>query len=219
MLGESIPLFLFTSICSRTSDSLTMTTSSATSINLLLRDALLAKEKSNLEVLISSEAISHKISAIGQQLSHDYMDKELTLIVVMKGAICLAADLIRHLSIPFTLQCIQASSYGEGGAIAGDVRLQGLDALALVGKEVLIVDDIFDSGRTLGTIMKTVQSKNPRSLKSLVLLSKKIARTSFFVPDYVLFEVENHFVVGYGLDYKEHYRGLSGIYKLLKEFA
>lgn len=170
-----------------------------------------------LEPLLSKEAIEEKIAQVGVVLNRDYSGREITLIMVMKGAVCLVADLIRHIRLPLSLEFVQAASYGQRGKARGELNIFGLETLDIASKDVLVVDDIYDSGNTLCGILERLKEKNPASLKSLVLLSKKIERETSYVPDYVLFEIENLFVVGYGLDYKEYYRGLSGIYVLHQE--
>ncbi len=132
--------------------------------------------------------------------------------MVLKGALCLTADLIRALKTPLTLETIKAKSYGQRGALRGELILEGLEEIDLESKNILLVDDIFDSGETLRQIVAKLTLKNPKSLRSLVLLSKNTPRETGYLPDYALFHIENLFVIGYGLDYKEHYRGLPGIY-------
>ncbi|MES2344670.1 MAG: hypoxanthine phosphoribosyltransferase [Chlamydiota bacterium] len=170
--------------------------------------------RDKLEVVISEEEILKKISSVAKQLDHDYAGQEIVIVIVMKGAICLVADLIRHLSSPCSLEFVRGSSYGARGVERGDLIITGLEAMNVTGKNVLVVDDIFDSGTTLTEIVNQFKKLQPITLKSLVLLSKKVERTVNYTPDYVLFEIENRFVVGYGLDYKEHYRGLPGIYTM-----
>jgi len=170
--------------------------------------------KSELQVLIKPEEIAQKIVAVGKKLDAEYAGKELTLIMVMKGAICLVADLIRQLSIPCSIEFIQGSSYGQKGTKPGALTLFGIEELKLAGKDVLLVDDIYDSGKTLTEIVRRLKEKHPATLKSLVLLNKKVPRETPYLPDYILFDIEDRFVVGYGLDYKEHYRNLPGVYAL-----
>lgn len=134
--------------------------------------------------------------------------------MVMKGAFILVGDLMRRLHLPISLETVQAASYGEGGMVKGDVELVGVDGLEIASKHVLVVDDIFDTGETLAEIMKRLQEKGPKSLRSLVLLSKDVPRNIDYRPDFSLFEIEDRFVVGYGLDYKEYYRGLPDIYSI-----
>lgn len=173
----------------------------------------------NLESLISHDVIEARIQEVSAVINAAYADREIMLIMVMKGSVCLAADLMRHIHVPCTLEFVQASSYGMNGMKAGELTVSGLDNLNLAGKHVLLIDDIFDTGNTLKTIATKMAEKKPASLKTLVLLCKKIERTTSFMPDYVLFELDNLFVVGYGLDYKGHYRGLPGIYVLRQEPA
>ena len=166
----------------------------------------------NIELLISQNEIKSKIAEVARVLDAEYRGEEITIVMVMKGAICIAADLIRELKSPCTIEYVKASSYGQRGSQRGELKITGLDALDLSSKNVLLVDDIFDSGETLTGILAKLQEKNPKSLKSLVLLAKNVERDVTYYPDYTLFEIENQFVIGYGLDYKEHYRGLPGIY-------
>ena len=161
------------------------------------------------------DEIQDKIAKTAVQLEADYKDQEIVIVMIMKGAICLVADLIRAISLPCTVEYIQASSYGMKGEHRGDLEIKGIEVLNLESKNVLIVDDIFDSGNTLFHVYQALAKKKPKSLKSLVLLSKNVSDLKY-QPDYLLFSVENRFLVGYGLDYKEHYRGLKGIY-LFKE--
>ncbi|MBY0528679.1 MAG: hypoxanthine phosphoribosyltransferase [Rhabdochlamydiaceae bacterium] len=168
-----------------------------------------------LETLIDPEQIRSQVQKAALEIDEMYKGQELMILMVMKGAICLVADLMRMIQVPCTLEYLRASSYGERGKERGELKIQGLDEIDCSGRHVLVVDDIFDSGNTLKGIMEALKVKLPLSLKSLVLLHKNLSRTVRYRPDFILFEIENHFVVGYGLDYKEHFRGLPGIYKLL----
>ncbi|MGL4539827.1 MAG: phosphoribosyltransferase [Candidatus Rhabdochlamydia sp.] len=168
-----------------------------------------------LDLLIPHEEIQDKIAKIALQLETDYNREEIVIVMIMKGAICLVADLMRAISSPCIIESIQASSYGHQGRIRGNLQIKGIDSLDLESKNVLLIDDIFDSGNTLLQAHLALAQKNPKSLKSLVLLSKNISCLDY-QPDYILFSIEDRFVVGYGLDYKEYYRGLKGIY-LFKE--
>lgn len=170
-----------------------------------------------LELLIPDSAIHERIKEIAQTLLADYEGKEILLVMIMKGSLCLVADLIRALKVPTSIEFVQCSSYGKSGSSRGCLRIAGLEQISVEGKHVLIVDDIFDSGNTLFEIMTRIQKLQPESLKTLVLLSKRVPRKLLYQPDYVLFEIEDRFVVGYGLDYKERFRGLSGVYALLLE--
>lgn len=166
----------------------------------------------DMELLISQDEIKAKTAAVAKIIDKDYQGEELTVVMVMKGAICVAADLIRELKTPTAIEFVTASSYGQNGVSRGELTISGLDKIDLAGKNVLLVDDIFDSGHTITKIMAKLGQKNPKSIKSLVMLVKNVERDVTYVPDYVLFHIENQFVIGYGLDYKEFYRGLPGVY-------
>ena len=165
-----------------------------------------------LELLISQDEIQEKVIEAAQAIDAEYAGQELTIIMVMKGAICITADLIRELKTPCDIEYVKASSYGHRGTKRGELKITGIEDLDLTTRNVLVVDDIFDSGETLTGIIAALQKKNPKSLKTLVLLYKKVHREIDYIPDYVLFDIDNYFVIGYGLDYKEYYRGLPGIY-------
>lgn len=165
-----------------------------------------------LKPLIGQKQITDKVRQISREIDCEYAGKDLVILMVLKGAICLVADLIRSIEVPCDVEVVQCASYGERGTDRGSLQIFGLDCLNLEDRDVLIVDDIFDSGFTLSTLIDALQKKKVRSLKSLVLLCKNIQRNSSLRPDYVLFDIENHFVVGFGLDYKERYRGLPGIF-------
>ncbi len=169
---------------------------------------------SSLELLIAEEEIRQKIAAVARKLDAFYAGEELTIVMVMKGAFCFTADLIREMKTPFTIETIRASSYGNRGSERGELSIDGMEALDLTSKHVLLVDDIYDSGKTLSLIVSKFEEQGPKTLRTLVLLSKKVQKLTTYIPDEILFEIENTFVVGYGLDYKEHYRGLRGIYKM-----
>jgi len=173
--------------------------------------------KKPLKVLISEDEIKSKIKEIGRKLNLLYDGEELTILMVMKGAICFVADLIRQLEIKLVLESIHCSSYGQGGEKRSELKVIGLDTISLKGKNVLIVDDIFDSGQTMSKLVELILDKEAQSVRSLVLLTKDIPRENNYIPNNSLFTIENTFVVGYGLDYKEHYRGLPGIFTMESE--
>lgn len=170
-----------------------------------------------MDLLISPEEIADKILKTASEIDREYEGRNLALIMIMKGSVCVVSDLMRALNIPFTLEYIKASSYGQNGTTPGELYLDGFDRLELEDRDVLVVDDIFDTGKTMAGVLEKLKSKKPRSLKSLVLLIKEGNQTVEMVPDYCLFEIPNRFVIGYGLDYKEHYRGLPGIYAFIND--
>ncbi len=165
----------------------------------------------DFKLLISKEQIDSRIKEVAAEINQQYQGKEITLVMVMKGAIYLTADLMREITVPCMLEFVRASSYGLG-TVSGELTLQGIEDLSLQGKHVIIIDDIFDTGKTMTTIQEKLLLQQPASLKTLVLLLKNRPRTIADVPDYVLFPIEDEFVIGYGLDYQEHYRGLPGVF-------
>ena len=165
-----------------------------------------------LKPLIGQKQIADKIQEIALEIDREYAGKDLVILMVLKGAVCLVADLIRAIKVPCDIEVVQCASYGEKGSKRGSLQIMGLDRLNLQDRDVLIVDDIFDSGNTMASLADALLKKKVHSIKSLVLLCKDVERSISLRPDHVLFHIENHFVVGFGLDYKERYRGLPGIY-------
>ncbi len=165
----------------------------------------------DFKLLLSKEQIDSRIKEIAAEINHEYAGKEIVLVMVMKGAIYLTTDLMREITVPCILEYVKASSYGLG-MVSGELTLQGIDNLSLQGKHVIIIDDIFDTGKTMTAIKEKLLLQQPASLKILVLLLKNRPRTITTIPDYVLFPIEDEFVIGYGLDYQEHYRGLPGVF-------
>jgi hypoxanthine phosphoribosyltransferase len=170
-----------------------------------------------LKSLISEDKIKKKVIDAAKRVSDDFQGAELIILMVMKGAICLAADLMRHIDVPFTIESIRASSYGLLGTQRGKLHIKGLEEIDVRDKNVLVVDDIFHTGHTLSVIIEELKKQAPKKVASLVLLFKQGSQEVEYVPDYVLFEIGDEFVVGYGLDYKEHYRGLPGIFAFKEE--
>lgn len=167
-----------------------------------------------LHLLIGKEKIAERLERVARTLEETYQGQEITIVMIMKGAFMLVADLIRQLHLPSRLETVSCSSYGEGGLQKGELTISGFEKLKVEGKHTLIVDDIFDTGETLAEVSQKTQKKNPASLKSLVLLSKDVPRNTDYRPDIALFDIEDRFVVGYGLDYKEYYRGFPDIYAI-----
>ena len=161
------------------------------------------------EVLISREEIKRRVEQLGREISKDYKGRELHLVGVLNGAFMFLADLVRHLSIPCQICFLQASSYKEQLVSTGKVKL--MHNLDLSGKDVLVVEDIFDTGLTLKHIREDLYVQKPTSLEICALLNKMIPDKLAVNVKYIGFEIENRFVVGYGLDYAEKYRELPHI--------
>ena len=172
-------------------------------------------QKMNKTLLLSEDEIAKKVVEAAHWINETYKGKELILVVVLKGAICFVSDLMRELTIPFQLEFVRGSSYGMKGTTPGALTLYGLDELDIANRHFLLVDDIYDTGVTLSQIYHTLVKKAPASLAILTLLRKKVPPKGDISPDYVCFDIEDHFVVGYGLDYKEHFRGEKAIYQLM----
>jgi hypoxanthine phosphoribosyltransferase len=180
---------------------------------MLLVGPLMALEtQQNLKQLISEDQIQTRIKEVAHQINQEYQGKEITFIMVMKGAFIIMADLIREITVPCQVEAVTATSYGQNGTVSGTLTLKGLEDISLKGRHVILVDDILDTGKTMTSIKDQLLLQEPASLKTLVLLLKNRPRSITYTPDYFLFPIENEFVIGYGLDYKELYRGLRGIY-------
>lgn len=168
------------------------------------------------KVLLTEEEIDSKIREIGDKISKDYADKDLMLIGVLKGSVVFMADLLKRITIPCTMDFMAVSSYGASTTTSGVVRiLKDLD-FEIQGKDILIVEDIIDSGVTLKYLIKYLSSRNPKSLEIACLLNKQERRKADISPKYIGFEVPDYFLVGYGLDFAEKYRNLPYI-GILKE--
>lgn len=167
------------------------------------------------EVLLDVEAIQKRVVELGRQITEDYSGKKPVLVGALKGAVLFLADLIR--TIPLELSCdfIAASSYGPSTSSSGQIRiLKDLDENP-EGKDVLLVEDIVDTGWTLEYLIQTLRAKNPRTVKVVTLLDKPSRRRTDVPLDYVGFEVPNRFLIGYGLDHAERYRNLPDIRMLV----
>jgi len=163
------------------------------------------------KVLYSQEEIAEIIKKLGAQISEDYKDCNLLLVSILKGSVVFMADLMRAITIPCRIDFMAVSSYGSGTKTSGVVKIiKDLD-IDLEGYDVLIVEDILDSGKTLSYISEMLQNKNPRSVKICTLLDKPERRQVNLTPEYVGVEVPDEFIVGYGLDCDEKYRNLPFI--------
>lgn len=162
------------------------------------------------EVLISQAELSAKVAELGRQISEQYQGTDLVLLSILKGAVVFLADLMRAITIPLSIDFIAISSYGARGA-SGAVRLvKDLDQ-DITGRHVLVVEDIVDTGLTLGYLLRTLSARNPASLKICTLLDRSVRRIVDLPIAFRGFEIPDRFVVGYGLDYLQHYRNLPFI--------
>ena len=164
--------------------------------------------------LISESEIQKRVGELGQQISEDYANREPVLVCVLKGAAVFFADLFRTLSIPVGCEFIQLASYGDRTESSGHVRtVQGLNG-NLHNADIVVVEDIVDTGQTVSFLMKELQALEPASVKVCSLLDKPTRRIVSTTIDYVGFEIPDAFVVGYGLDYAQKYRNLREIYHI-----
>jgi len=160
------------------------------------------------EVLVQSDELSHRVRQLGEEISRDYAGRELILIGVLKGAVFFLSDLMRHLEVPCEVDFMAVASYGSSTDSSGVVRiLKDLDA-PIEGRDVLIVEDIVDSGLTLSYLLRTLKARGPASLEVCALLTKPERRKVDLPIKYEGFEIPNRFAIGYGLDYAERYRNL-----------
>ncbi len=161
------------------------------------------------KVLISEEELKSIVKRLGKEITEDYKDKKLVLVSVLKGSVVFMADLMREIKVPCTIDFMSVSSYGAGTKTSGVVRIiKDLDTDVIEGSDLLIVEDILDSGVTLEYLIKVISARNPRSVKICTLLDKPERRKANVKADYSGAQVPDAFVVGYGLDFNEKYRNL-----------
>ena len=167
-------------------------------------------------VLITEEELKSIVDNLGKKISEEYKDKDLLLVSVLKGSVIFMADLMRAITIPCNIDFMAVSSYGAGTKSSGVVKIiKDLDK-SIEGKDLLLVEDILDSGNTLYYLREILSARNPKSIKICTLVDKPERREADIIADYVGGSVPNEFIVGYGLDYNEYYRNLPYI-GVLKE--
>ena len=160
------------------------------------------------EILVPADDLARRVGELAEEISRDYAGKDLVLIGVLKGAVFFLSDLMRHLEIPVEVDFMAVASYGSATKSSGVVRiLKDLDA-AIEGRDVLIVEDIVDSGLTLQYLLRNLAGRNPSSLEVCALLIKPERNKTDFMPRYLGFRIPNRFAIGYGLDHAERYRNL-----------
>ncbi|MDO4975776.1 MAG: hypoxanthine phosphoribosyltransferase [Eubacteriales bacterium] len=164
-----------------------------------------------ISVLIPREKVEERIQEMAAQINKDYEGKQLHLITILKGGVFFACELAKHITVPVSLDFMQVSSYGDGTKSSGIVRIKKDLDETLEGKEVLIVEDIIDSGITLHYLMPVLEQRQPASLKLCALLSKPDRRQKEVDISYLGFNIPDEFVIGYGLDYAQKYRNLPYI--------
>ena len=168
-------------------------------------------------VLFDEATILRRLDELALQISADYRDRELTVIAILNGSLMFMADLLRRIPLPLRLDCLSVASYHGGLQTSGEVIFRQVSQPDIAGRDILLLDDILDSGTTINTIRDKLQTASPKSIRVCVLLRKIKERARPIEADYVAFDIADEFVVGYGLDYGEGYRNLPCIGVLKKE--
>jgi hypoxanthine phosphoribosyltransferase len=164
-----------------------------------------------VEILISEARIQERVRELGRRIEKDYRGKPLTIVAVLTGSIILLADLIRQIHLPLRVALLQASSYRGATTAAGDLAVNEVFAPDVAGRDVLLLDDILDTGHTLDTLVGRMHDRGARSVRTAVLLRKLGRQEVRLEPDYCGFTIPDAFVVGYGLDYDDDYRHLPHV--------
>jgi len=167
---------------------------------------------SSKKILIHQSEISRRVQDLADQISRDYAGGEILMIGVLKGAFIFMADLVRAMSIPCQMDFIRAASYGAGSESSGSIVITKDVELEIAGRDILIIEDIVDTGLTLRHIVDTLRLRNPKSVKVCAFLDKQARRKVSFEADYVGFTMDDGFIVGYGLDFNEQDRFLPDVY-------
>jgi hypoxanthine phosphoribosyltransferase len=182
-------------------------------------DRTLSSMQADLDRVLFDEAtILRRLDELARQISADYRDRELTVIAILNGSLMFMADLLRRIPLPLRLDCLSVASYHGGLQTGGEVIFRQIAQPDVAGRDILLLDDILDSGTTISAIREKLQTASPKSIRVCVLLRKIKERARPIEADYVGFDIADEFVVGYGLDYGEGYRNLACIGVLKKEF-
>lgn len=168
-------------------------------------------EKHHIEVMIHEEVIDARIQELGEEISRDYAGKSVHLICILKGSVYFTCELAKRITVPVIMDFMQCSSYGAATKSSGVVKLSKDLDMAITDRDVIIIEDIIDSGRTLSHLKDLLSQRNPASLKICTLLDKPSRRVVDVDVDYTGFQIEDKFVIGYGLDYDQLYRNLPYI--------
>ena len=171
------------------------------------------------KVLLDAETIAQRVADLGEEISRDYAGRDLLLVGVLKGAVFFIADLMRKIDIPCQVDFMAISSYGSSTDSSGVVRILKDLNETIEGRDVLVVEDIIDSGLTLSYLLRTLRARQPNSLEVCALLTKPSRRKVEIQCQYVGFEIPAEFVIGYGLDFAEHYRNLPCVGVLREELT
>ena len=170
--------------------------------------------KEEIQVRISEEELIAKIKEIAQQINEDYVGKKVHLVCILSGSVFFTCELAKYITVPVTIDFMSVSSYGEGMDSTGTISIDQDLNMSIEGRHVLVVEDIVDSGRTLALLSNILKKRDPASLRLCSLLDKPSRRVTPVSIDYLGFEIEDYFVVGFGLDYAQKYRNLPYIGEL-----
>jgi len=168
------------------------------------------------KLLFSADQINHRVKELGAAITSDYKDRDLVMISILKGSFIFAADLVRHIDLPLTIDFIRAASYGDSTDSSGTCRLTKDAEVDISGRNILLVEDIVDSGSTLSFLRRHLEKKGAASISCCVLIDKRERRQRGHTIEYLGFQVQKGFLVGYGLDWAERYRNLPAVYTLIQ---
>ena len=174
-------------------------------------------KKYDISVYLTEEQLNKRIAEIGAQITEKYRGQSVYLICILKGSIFFTTELAKRIDLPMTMDFMSVSSYGSGTESSGDVKIKKDLEHSIEGENVIIIEDIVDTGNTLSYIVKKLEERNPKSVKICTMLDKPSRRVSDIKADYIGFEVENLFMVGYGLDYDQRFRNLPYVSYLTEE--
>ncbi len=167
-----------------------------------------------MKTLLTEQQLHYGVQRMAREIAETYAERHLTIIAVLTGSLVLVADLIRLIDLPMRLGVISASSYRGATTTRGDLVINAEKMVDITGRDVLLVDDIFDTGHTLVKVMEKMQAHEPTSLRSAVLLRKAARQEVEYTPDFIGFDIPDEFVVGYGLDFEDLYRNLPSLVSL-----
>lgn len=175
-------------------------------------------EERRREVVLTKDEIANKVFELGKIISSDYEGKNLLVISLLKGSFIFTADLVRAISIPVHIEFMITSSYGHGEESTGTLHIEkDIDVEDLSMYDILVVDDIIDSGVTMYEIIKLLKTRKPKTIKSCTLLNKPSRRVADIKPDYCGFDIPDKFIVGYGLNYKDYYRNIDHVFAFVED--
>lgn len=167
-----------------------------------------------MELVVSRDDIEKRVRELGKEITKDFQGGKLVVVGILNGAFMFLADLVREIDLPLEVDFLRAASYGAGRSSSGEIKITKDVELSIYDKEILIVEDLIDTGLTLATIKENLESRTSKSVRICALIDKTERREVDFKADYVGFEIKNGFLVGYGIDYAEKYRQYREVYRL-----